>query len=1193
MLLLLRRGPEQEASLRKLIEDQHTEGSPFYHQWLTPAAFGKQFGPSEEDLSQVRKWLSAEGFQVNRTAAGGSVVEFSGNAGQVRSAFLTEIHKYVVANQEYWANNADPQIPAALAPVVHGIVSLHDFPMTSGKQAQLLSAVVPSGAGGIKPQFTFAASGCTTDGNCYGVAPADLATIYNFAPLWAAGVDGTGQTIAIASGSNIRPTDAHNFRQLFNLPSNDPVVFVDGGDPGIVPVEELFANFAVQWTGAVAKNATIKLVVDQSTTTTQGIDLAALYVVDNNVAPILTGRLVACEDRLGASGNVFYSVLWEQAAAEGITVVIPTGDTGSAACDSPATAIAATHGVVVNGAASTPYNVAVGGTDFAQAGIWSQFWNTTNDPTTHASAKSYIPERSYNDTCTENGPNGCQTVNSGGADLIAGGGGLSKYNTQPAWQKVSPFNLAGSRGVPDVSMFAGDGNDGSFYILCEEDAQSGAAGPACDLNPPYADFSVAGGTTGAAAAFAGIMALVNQKTGSRQGNANFVLYPLAANAASGVFHDVALGSNSVACVAGTLDCSNTSSTGYGFLGNPSTAFYAAYQGYDLSTGWGSVDANNLVTQWPTVSFLPTTTTLSAPSPASPVHGQSVSFTITVTPTMAGSGTPTGDVALMVIPPSGGPFLGDVFTLQNGSITGSTTFLPGGTYQITAHYAGDGTFGASDSAPVSITVASQPSQTVLSVPTKDSLGNLTCQTGSVEFPYGSYTLRGDVNTSGIPCQGVNTSNPPTGTVQLVLDGATPLDAGTYTLNPRAHFEDHSASISQGFHNVVATYSGDSSYGPSSGVLSILIDPALTQTSLAASSLTVEAGTSVTLRAIVTTTSVGAAPTGKVVFNSAAGAPVGSAPLSPLPTSNGFVQGIALFDFAPTNTVTISAQYQGDQNYVSSSSPSITIVSGTPDFVFSGLAKPLAINAGQTGTATLTVTPQFSYTGTVTLACPDSSSLPPGVTCAINPSTVALDSSGNPAAATVSIQTLAPSNIQGISAAVVFRPFFTLSAGIALGALVLVVGWRRRPQELFIGTIVGVIVLAGSCAGGNTVPHGGPTDSTLSLTTSAVKSPQGTPLSLTAVVSANHTVTGTVDFLDGGTPIASATGVAVVLGRATTTLSTLSIGTHSITASYSGDPNTNKSTTPSPLFQVITGDFKVPISGNSGALNHTINLNVTLQ
>jgi len=1205
MLLLMRRSPDREAALRKLIQEQHTVGSASYRQWLTPQEFGRQFGPSEEDLSQLRKWLSSQGFQVNRTAVGGTVIEFSGTARQVRNAFNTEIHKYIIGNQEYWANNADPQIPAALAPVTHGIVSLHNLPLSAERrQAQLLNPVVNGRNGGIRPQFTFAASGCATDGNCYAVAPADLATIYNITPLWAAGIDGTGQTIAIASGSNIRPTDAHNFRQLFNLPSNDPVIFVAGTDPGIVPVQELFTNFAVQWAGAVAKNATIKLVVDQTTSTSRGIDLAALYVVDNNIAPVLTESWVACEDDLGVAGNGFYSSLWEQAAAEGITVIIPTGDTGSAACDSFYTETSATHGIAVNGVASTPFNVAVGGTDFNQSGIWSQFWNTSNSPTTQASAKSYIPERVYNDTCTENGPNGCPTVNNHGSDLIAGGGGLSKYNQRPPWQQGSAFSWAGSsRGLPDVSLFAGDGNDGSFFIICEEDAQAG--GPGCDLNPPYTDFANIGGTTGSAAAFAGIMALINQKTGGRQGNANVILYQLAATPANGVFHDVTVGSNSVACVAGSPYCSNTSNTGYGYIGVPPTAFYAAYPGFDLATGWGSVDANNLVTQWSSIALSPTTTTLTNFNPSSFAHGLQTSFTVTVAP-QSGTSIPTGDVALMVHPASGVPYGADFFTLQNGAVSASTAALPGGSYQVTAHYAGNGSLAPSDSAPVNVTVSPQASQVILSVPV-NSGGALVCETnqnqgGGLEFQYGTFTILGNVNLPGLgPCDGVNLgatspsqlTNFPTGTVQLTADG-NPLDAGTYTLNARAHFEDHAASLSAGFHTLNAAYSGDASYAPSNtsaAPLSILVDPGSTTLSLTASQTTVNAGTNVTLTATVNTHSAGAPPTGTVTFtNGTTNQVLGIVNVFSNPGPN-FQQALALLTFAPTATASIFASYSGDNNYAQSSAPPVTITSGSPDFVLAG--NPLAITAGQTGTATITITPQFGYTGSVALSCPASASLPEGTTCAVSPSTVTLDSSGSPASATVSIQTMAPSVIAGPSAALLeSRLFLNLSAGITLGALVVVLGWRRRSQALLMCTTISVIFLAGSCFGGKTAQNGGSlSNSSLSLTTSSVKSPQGAPLTLTAAVTANHAVTGTVDFLDAGTTIA--TGVPLSNGRATLMSSSLPVGTHSMTASYSGDATTNPSKTPSPLLQVITGNYSVQITATSAALNHQFAVQVTLQ
>jgi hypothetical protein len=1177
MLLLIHRSPEQEALLQKLMNNQQSNGSPLFHKWLTPQEFGAQFGVSDEALGQVTGWLSTQGFQVNRISHGRSIIEFSGTAGQVRHAFRTEIHSYVVNGQKYWANNADPQIPAALAPAIQGIVSLHNFPTDSQKrQAALLSSMTAASPRRAKPEFTFPANYCASDGNCYAVAPADFATIYNVAPLWAAGIDGTGETIAIASGSNIRPTDAHNFRQLFNLPANDPVVFVDGTDPGIVPIEEIFTNFAVQWTGAVAKNATLELVVAQSTAASRGTDLAAIYIIDNNLASVLTESLVACEDSLGADGNVFYSSLWEQAAAEGITVVIPTGDTGSAACDSSTTETSAIHGLGINGVASTPYNVAIGGTDFNQSGSWSQYWNTSNDPTTGASAKSYILERVYNDTCTENGPNGCPTVNPSGSDLIAGGGGLSKYNQTPPWQNVGSFQLVGSRGVPDFSLFAGDGNDGSFYIICQEDAQ--LSGPGCNLDPPYTSFANIGGTTGAASAFAGIMALVNQKTGSRQGNANFVLYPLAALPASGIFHDVSVGSNSVACAPGSPDCSMATGPSFGYIGNPPTAFYGAYPGYDLATGWGSVDANSLVNQWSSITFAPTNTTLTNFSPTNFAHSQPVTFTITVAP-QGGSGTPTGDVALMVHPSAGSPYAADVLTLQNGTITASTSVLPGGSYQVTAHYAGDGTFATSDSTPISITVAPQASQIALSI---------ACQTQNLEFSYGSYTILGNVNITGEPCVGVNTTNYPTGSVQLTADG-NPLDAGTYNLSSRAQFEDHAASLAPGPHTLAGAYSGDNSYGHSvSAPLSVLIDPGVTTVTLTANPTTAIAGTSVVLTAVVNTSSFAAPPSGTITFSSSTGQ-LGQVAVSPVNGVN-YVMGTAMLTFSPTNTVSVTASYSGDTNYTNSSSRPVTITSGTPDFLFGSQVTPLVIPAGQTGMATITATPQLGYTGTVALACP--TSLPPGITCSISPSSLVLPSNGNPVTSTLSIQTTGPSKLVASrfqdSPAPRFSPVF--SASIAFGALFLLFFKRPRFKVLLSSiALCGILLFAVSCS--QAVGGGSSKDSGIALTTSMVKVPQGSSITLSAAISANHSVGGTVDFLDNGVAIASA--VPLSIGRATFTTNALTIGTHSLTATYSGDSQTNMASTSSPLYQVITGDFNVQVSGTSGALTHTFNIDVTLQ
>src|SRR5712672_4751844 len=127
ILLLLQRSAEQEAALRQLMEEQQSKNSANYHAWLTPDDFGKRFGPADADVQAVTDWLTSHGFQNIKTTRGKTVVEFSGNVGQVREAFGTEIHKYNVNGKEHFANASSPQIPAALAPVLRGVVALHNF----------------------------------------------------------------------------------------------------------------------------------------------------------------------------------------------------------------------------------------------------------------------------------------------------------------------------------------------------------------------------------------------------------------------------------------------------------------------------------------------------------------------------------------------------------------------------------------------------------------------------------------------------------------------------------------------------------------------------------------------------------------------------------------------------------------------------------------------------------------------------------------------------------------------------------------------------------------------------------------------------------------------------------------------------------------------------------------------------------
>ncbi len=559
MLLTLLPDAAQQDALDRLLDAQHDPESPSYHQWLTPVQYGERFGVSEDDAAQVTAWLRQHGMEVEEVSAGHRSIVFTGAAAQVESAFHTEIHAYKIGGETHHANSSDPQIPEAFAAVVGGIVSLHDFrssPMNNG-------ARIPT------PEFT--------SGGSYYLAPADFATIYDLTPLYQQAITGSGQSVAIVARSNINLADVRQFRSFFGLPANDPQVIVNGTDPGIFSSgEETEADLDVEWSGAVAKGAAIRFVVSKSTNSSDGSYLSAQYIVTHNLAPVMSMSFGLCESALGSSGNNFINSLWQQAAAQGITVFVSAGDSGAAGCDS-ASSSRATHGLGVNGLCSSPYSVCVGGTEFNDTAHPSLYWLTSNASGTQSSAVSYIPEVAWNES------------NSGG--LWATGGGKSTLYAKPSWQAGTGVPADGKRDVPDVALSAA-GHDG--YLIY----QSGG-------------LYVVGGTSAAAPSFAGAMALVVQNTAARQGNANTAFYSLAAKQRAGgasVFHDITSGNNSV----------------------PGQAGYNATTGYDRATGLGSVDATVLVSHWSDATATPAFHAAASASSITVKDGSNNSVTLTVT-----------------------------------------------------------------------------------------------------------------------------------------------------------------------------------------------------------------------------------------------------------------------------------------------------------------------------------------------------------------------------------------------------------------------------------------------------------------------------------------------------------------------------------------------------------------------------------
>lgn len=570
MMLALEPNAAQQQALVALLEAQQDPQSPVYRQWLMPESFGQRFGAAERDVERVTAWLISHGFQVEPTPASRLQIIFSGTAAQVQSAFHTEMHFYHVNGRRHYANAADPQIPEALAEVVSGVVSLHDFhsePMHRG----LVPAESPT------PEFT--------SGGSHYLAPADFAIIYDAAGLYSQSIDGSGQTIAVAGRSNLKLADVQAFRSQFGLPAGNPTVVLNGPDPGVLSSgEQSEATLDVEWAGAVAKKASIQFVVSASTNSSDGVALSSQYIVNHNLAPVLTLSFGLCEPALGASGNKFWNTLWQQAAAQGITVLVSSGDSGAAGCDLPSTNTA-TAGAAVNGLCSSPYSTCVGGTQFADASNPNAYWSASSTASTGASALSYIPEAAWNSSGAV----------AGGSALWAGGGGSSQVYTKPSWQIGPGVPADGHRDVPDVSLTSAS-HDG--YLI----AMNGG-------------LYLIAGTSAATPALAGVMALAVQKTAGRVGNANPAFYALAAKQANGgapVFHDVTAGSNSVPGVTG----------------------FTAGAGYDLATGLGSVDASLLVNHWSDVTVPTPAFQLSQSTPSLSLT-QGTSGTVTLSLAVSG------------------------------------------------------------------------------------------------------------------------------------------------------------------------------------------------------------------------------------------------------------------------------------------------------------------------------------------------------------------------------------------------------------------------------------------------------------------------------------------------------------------------------------------------------------------------------
>jgi len=546
LTLALEPSAAQEAELDRLLAEQQSPTSSSYHRWLTPEEYADRFGASVEDANTTVAWLRAQGLTVHAVSRGRTWIAFGGTAAQLEAAFQTELHQYVVDGETHIANATEPSVPEALGGVVRGIQGLNDFrPKPASRTLRN-----PGTSERAKPAYT------SGSGKHY-LSPNDFSTIYNVASLFNAGIDGTGQTLVIAGQTRINLSDIQKFRSEFGLAAQDPqVVFVPGSrDPGISAADLPEADLDLEWSGAVARNATIVYVYAWDVMT------AVQYAIDQNLAPVISTSYGYCEPAASSSYADTLRAWAKQANAQGITWFSASGDSGAADC-----AYLRQTGLAVDVPASIPEVTGVGGTTFQEG--TGQYWSGTNDAT-FASALGYIPETTWNDSALDGSPSST-------------GGGASIYFAKPDWQAGLGVPDDNARHVPDVALSASADHDGYLVVT------SGAV-------------YVYGGTSVPAPAFAGIAALLNQsvvqsgaQTSAGLGNMNPNLYSLAQTDA-GVFHDITTGNNIVTVASCPRRARNCNSSAVGF---------SATVGYDQATGLGSVDVGALVTGWNNGSSAP-------------------------------------------------------------------------------------------------------------------------------------------------------------------------------------------------------------------------------------------------------------------------------------------------------------------------------------------------------------------------------------------------------------------------------------------------------------------------------------------------------------------------------------------------------------------------------------------------------------
>jgi hypothetical protein len=830
--LVLTRSAAQEHAFERLLADQQSPASPDYHRWLTPSEIGERFGVSDADLASIEGWLQSQSLHINWVSPSRIFVGFGGSAADVGRTFGTELRYYNLNGAQRMSVAVDPVIPRAFAPVIGAVRGLY--------------AIDEQPTGGSTVQ-QWATPELSVSSGTHFIVPKDFDTIYDVPAAYS----GAGVTVGIVSWSRTNFADFDNFRLKTGTSFPNPTEVVPtafgGVDPGPAYTTQQScsscltgqteATLDVERVGSIAPGANILLMVSASSGSGNGIGANAQYLVNTNPVPaqIMTVSFGACELSAGSSGVAYWNSIFQQAAAEGISVFVSSGDSGAAECDSafsppPSSPLPNSPNYIC----SSQYATCLGGTQFNDTSSPSTYWNSTNSAT-YASAISYIPEGGWNESTT--------------SSVAGSGGGVSGIIPTPTWQTGTgvPAARAG-RYTPDIS-FTSAAHDGYFGCMA-------ASGGACSGSP--FSFVAFEGTSASAPGMAGITALLDQKLGGAQGNLNPTIYALAASNPT-AFHDATVVTSGVSnCDVNTVSiCNNSVASPTSLSGGQ--AGYLLGPGYDEVTGLGSLDVTAFLNNYLTATK--TTPTIAiTPSSTSITTAQSLSVAITVNGG-TGNQTPTGSVKL-----NSGAYTSSDMVLSGGAATINVpagSLVPG-TANLTVTFTPDSLCSAVYNSAIgtnTVTVTAAPATTPTVTVTPSPSSITTAQVLSVA-----------VVVSG------GSGNPiPTGSVTLTsgsYTAATALSSGLATINLSA------GALAVGTDTLTATYAPDSAsamtYNSASGSNTVIVTAAPAPSfTVSAAALVIVAGATSANSSLITVTPINGFTGSVTMTASIAGGPSGAA------------------------------------------------------------------------------------------------------------------------------------------------------------------------------------------------------------------------------------------------------------------------------------------------------------------------------